>query len=112
MALSYLPSGSLRGRYDALCIAAKGNAGNRSHSVRSGRRRKVPPHRLAPDIDDQFFVQTLCADSAEAGGAGSGVDLDTSKTVALPLGTVYDFRGRGDDKTSIAGAPPESARKR
>jgi hypothetical protein len=36
---------------------------------------------------------------------GSGVDLDTWKTVALPFGTIYNFLPRGDEQTSIAGAP-------
>jgi hypothetical protein len=32
-------------------------------------------------------------------------DFDTWKTVAPPLGTVYNYPPRGDEQTSIAGAP-------
>jgi hypothetical protein len=32
-------------------------------------------------------------------------DLDTRKTIAPPLGAVYNFAPRGDEQTSIAGAP-------
>jgi hypothetical protein len=35
---------------------------------------------------------------------GYRVELYTWKTVALPLGTIYDFPSRGDEQTSIAGA--------
>jgi hypothetical protein len=31
-------------------------------------------------------------------------DFDTWKTVAPPLGTVYNYPPRGDEQTSIAGA--------
>ena len=32
-------------------------------------------------------------------------DLDTWKTVGPPLGTVYNYPPRGNEQTSIAGAP-------
>ena len=32
-------------------------------------------------------------------------DLDTWKTVGPPIGTVYNYPPRGDEQTSIAGAP-------
>ena len=32
-------------------------------------------------------------------------DLDTWKTVGPPIGTVYNYSPRGDEQTSIAGAP-------
>jgi hypothetical protein len=32
-------------------------------------------------------------------------DLDTWKTVGPPLGTVYNYPPRGDEQTSVAGAP-------
>jgi ABC-type glycerol-3-phosphate transport system substrate-binding protein len=35
-------------------------------------------------------------------------DLDTWKTVEPPLGTVYSYPPRGDEQTSIAGAPARS----
>jgi hypothetical protein len=35
-------------------------------------------------------------------------DLDTWKTVAPPVGTVYGYPPRGDEQTSIAGAPARS----
>jgi hypothetical protein len=34
--------------------------------------------------------------------------LYTWKTVALPLGTIYDFPSRGAEQTSIAGATKTS----
>jgi ABC-type glycerol-3-phosphate transport system substrate-binding protein len=35
-------------------------------------------------------------------------DLDTWKTVEPPLGTVYSYPPRGDEQTSLAGAPARS----
>jgi hypothetical protein len=35
-------------------------------------------------------------------------DFDTWKTVEPPVGTVYSYPPRGDEKTSIAGAPARS----
>ena len=35
-------------------------------------------------------------------------DLDTWKTVEPPVGTVYSYPPRGDEQTSIAGAPARS----
>ena len=35
-------------------------------------------------------------------------DLDTWKTVGPPVGTVYGYPPRGDEQTSIAGAPARS----
>ena len=35
-------------------------------------------------------------------------DLDTWKTVEPPVGTVYGYPPRGDEQTSIAGAPARS----
>jgi hypothetical protein len=32
-------------------------------------------------------------------------DLDPWKTIGPPLGTVYKYPPRGDEQTSIAGAP-------
>ncbi|MFZ0720022.1 MAG: ABC transporter substrate-binding protein, partial [Xanthobacteraceae bacterium] len=35
-------------------------------------------------------------------------DIDTWKTVAPPVGTVYGYPPRADEQTSIAGAPARS----
>jgi hypothetical protein len=48
---------------------------------------------------------TAAAEAQDLPAFQSMYDLDTWKTVGPPLGTVYNYPPRGDEQTSIAGAP-------
>jgi hypothetical protein len=48
---------------------------------------------------------TAAAEAQDLPAFQSMYDLDTWKTVGPPLGTVCNYPPRGDEQTSIAGAP-------
>jgi ABC-type glycerol-3-phosphate transport system substrate-binding protein len=80
------------------------------YGVWSFSKNKAAAKDLLLHISQKESIKQLVAASVgyDLPSFKSMYDLDTWKTVEPPVGTVYSYPPRGDELTSIAGAPARS----